>query len=59
MAGFRERGKTFLLVSHSLDEVTSNCTRAIWISEGRILQDGPADAVCAAYHAWALGGTPA
>lgn len=59
MAGFRAREKTFLLVSHSLEEVTSNCTRAIWISEGRILEDGPADAVCAAYHAWAQGGAPA
>jgi ABC-type polysaccharide/polyol phosphate transport system ATPase subunit len=59
MAGFRARDKTFLLVSHSLREVTSNCTRAIWISEGRILEDGPADAVCAAYHAWAQGGAPA
>ncbi len=26
MAGFRERGKTFLLVSHSLDEVRETCT---------------------------------
>jgi ABC-type polysaccharide/polyol phosphate transport system ATPase subunit len=59
MAGFHAREKTFLLVSHSLDEVVSNCTRAIWISEGRILQDGPADAVCAAYHAWAQGSAPA
>jgi ABC-type polysaccharide/polyol phosphate transport system ATPase subunit len=59
MAGFHARQKTFLLVSHALGEVTSNCTRAIWISEGRIVQDGPADAVCAAYHAWAQGGTPA
>jgi len=55
MAGFRDRGRTFLLVSHSLPEVVENCARAIWISEGRVVQDGPADAVCAAYHAWARG----
>ena len=59
MAGFHERGKTFLLVSHSLSEIVANCSRALWISEGRVVQDGPAEAVCAAYHAWAQGGTPA
>jgi ABC-type polysaccharide/polyol phosphate transport system ATPase subunit len=55
MAGFHARGKTFLLVSHSLSEIVENCSRAIWISGGRIVQDGPARAVCAAYHAWAQG----
>jgi ABC-type polysaccharide/polyol phosphate transport system ATPase subunit len=55
MAGFHERGKTFLLVSHSLPEIVANCSRAIWISGGRIVQDGPAAEVCAAYHAWAQG----
>jgi ABC-2 type transport system ATP-binding protein/lipopolysaccharide transport system ATP-binding protein len=59
MAGFHERGKTFLLVSHSLPEIVANCSRAIWISGGRIVQDGPAEAVCAAYHAWAQGGATA
>jgi ABC-2 type transport system ATP-binding protein len=56
MAGFHERGKTFLLVSHSLPEIVANCSRAFWISEGRVVQDGPAETVCAAYHAWAQGG---
>ncbi len=55
MAALRERGRTFLLVSHSLSDITDSCTRALWISDGRILKDGPADAVCAAYHAWAQG----
>ena len=53
MAGFRDRGKTFLLVSHLLDEVRETCTRAIWISEGRIERDGPAVEVCDAYREWA------
>jgi ABC-type polysaccharide/polyol phosphate transport system ATPase subunit len=57
MAAFHERGKTFLLVSHSLPEIVANCSRALWISGGRIVQDGPAAEVCAAYHAWAQGGT--
>ena len=53
MAGFRDRGKTFLLVSHSLDEVHETCTRAVWLAEGRIERDGPAAEVCDAYRAWA------
>ena len=48
-----------LLVSHARTDITENCQRALWISEGRILRDGPADEVCAAYDAWARGGTPA
>jgi ABC-2 type transport system ATP-binding protein len=59
MNGFRERGKTFLLVSHSLGEITESCQRAIWIAKGRVVEDGPAAEVCDAYHAWAQGGAPA
>jgi ABC-2 type transport system ATP-binding protein len=58
MSGFRERGKTFLLVSHSLEEVRKSCTRAVWLADGRIERDGPADEVCDAYHAWAKGDAP-
>jgi ABC-type polysaccharide/polyol phosphate transport system ATPase subunit len=53
MAGFRDRGKTFLLVSHALDEVRETCTRAVWLAEGRIEGDGAAAEVCDAYRAWA------
>ncbi len=56
MAGFRDRGKTFLLVTHALSEVVAHCSRAIWISGGRIVRDGAAAEVCEAYHAWAQGG---
>ena len=55
MAHFRERGKTFLLVSHALPQVTEVCQRAVWLSEGRVVRDGPADEVCEAYHEWASG----
>jgi ABC-type polysaccharide/polyol phosphate transport system ATPase subunit len=56
MAALRENGRTFLLVSHNLADVVESCQRAIWISEGCIVRDGPAEEVCAAYHAWAQGG---
>lgn len=55
MEGFRERGKTFLLVSHSLSDVVETCQRAIWIHDGRVERDGPADEVCRAYHEWSVG----
>jgi ABC-type polysaccharide/polyol phosphate transport system ATPase subunit len=59
MSHFRERGKTFLLVSHALADVVESCQRALWIAEGRIVRDGPAAEVCAAYQEWAQGGGPA
>lgn len=54
MKSFRDRGKTFVLVSHSLAEVVETCQRAIWIAEGRVREDGPVQAVCRAYHDWSL-----
>ena len=59
MKHFRERGKTFLLVSHALPDIVETCQRAIWISDGRVERDGPADEVCAAYHEWSLAATVA
>lgn len=53
MAHFRDRGKTFLLVSHSLPDVRESCQRAIWIRDGSVVMDGPSDEVCDAYHEWA------
>jgi ABC-type polysaccharide/polyol phosphate transport system ATPase subunit len=59
MAHFRDRGKTFLLVSHALDQVREVCQRAIWLADGRVVRDGPVDEVCDAYHDWATrGGDP-
>jgi ABC-type polysaccharide/polyol phosphate transport system ATPase subunit len=59
MEGFRERGRTFLLVSHSLADVMESCQRAIWLLEGRVIRDGAAEEVCAAYHDWAQSGEAA
>jgi ABC-type polysaccharide/polyol phosphate transport system ATPase subunit len=49
------RGKTFMLVSHSLDQIRANCDRVIWLHHGAIVTDGPVGRVCDAYHAWSLG----
>lgn len=45
----REDAGTVFLVSHSLDVVTETCSRALWIDQGLLKMDGPADEVAAAY----------
>jgi len=49
------RGKTFMLVSHALNQIRESCDRAVWLHHGRIVLDGPAEAVADAYHQWSLG----
>lgn len=36
----KESDKTIVIVTHSLDQVKSLCTRGIWIDEGKIAYDG-------------------
>jgi ABC-type polysaccharide/polyol phosphate transport system ATPase subunit len=65
-AAFRERclgkmseigreGRTVLYVSHDLGSVTRLCARAIWLDEGRLRADGPANEVVSAYLQNAAG----
>lgn len=43
---FQQEGRTILLVSHAMDQITSLCTRAIVLDHGRVAFDGaPAEAV--------------
>ncbi len=56
MAGFRERGKTFFLVSHSLPVVEKTCHRAIWLLDGEVVADGEPEDVCERYREWACNG---
>ncbi len=41
---------TVFVVSHSMKAVTDVCHRAIWLDHGRLVADGPSDAVVAAYQ---------
>ncbi|MCB1738817.1 MAG: ABC transporter ATP-binding protein, partial [Gammaproteobacteria bacterium] len=43
-------GATVLFVSHSSAAVERLCTRALWLQEGRLVQEGTAMEVCAAYE---------
>lgn len=54
---FQKRG-TVLFVSHSASAVVGLCDRAIWLDGGRVVLDGPAKAVCEAYHASIYGHRP-
>lgn len=49
MAAFKRAGCTILFCSHSMHHVSQFCDRAIWVDGGRIIEDGPADEVIAAY----------
>ncbi len=59
MSALVARGKTFMLVSHALPQIRNNCDRVIWLHHGRVVVDGPADAVADAYHQWSQGETDA
>lgn len=41
---------TVILVSHSLDEVSRCCSRVLWMADGQIVADGPADEILSAYR---------
>lgn len=42
-------GSTVLIVSHSMDTILDNCTKAVWIEKGVMRMMGEPRAVCAAY----------
>lgn len=50
-----QRHGTVLFVSHDASAVVNLCDRAIWLDKGRVQADGPAKAVCEAYHASVYG----
>jgi ABC-type polysaccharide/polyol phosphate transport system ATPase subunit len=55
LARMRQRGVTMVLVSHDLDLVTSFADRALYLKDGEIAAEGPADAVVARYRSDAAG----
>ena len=49
MRKLMDRGRVLVFTSHNMDLVRSLCTRIIWIREGSIVEDGPADSVIPHY----------
>ncbi len=48
---FQSGGKTIMLASHSAELITMLCQKALWIDRGRVVMQGPAAEVVAAYKA--------
>jgi lipopolysaccharide transport system ATP-binding protein len=49
MDNVAKHGRTILFVSHNMTAIENLCDRAIWISQGRIVNDGRAEQVVADY----------
>jgi lipopolysaccharide transport system ATP-binding protein len=52
---FKRRGKSIVLVSHSINQLVSICDRAILLERGQLLMDGDPNAVGNAYHELLFG----
>src|SRR5438309_6935069 len=51
MGDVAKQGRTIIFVSHSMESISRLCPRAIWLNEGKLIVDGPADDVIAQYSA--------
>ena len=54
--GMARRGITLILVSHSLSSVAALCDRVVWLTNGELIEDGPAAAVVERYQEAIAGG---
>ncbi|MCL2424373.1 MAG: ABC transporter ATP-binding protein, partial [Micrococcales bacterium] len=54
MEQMRAQAGCQFLVTQSAKTVEEMCTRALWLHQGRLVWDGPAAAVGAAYRTWAV-----
>ncbi len=52
---FKRRGKSILLVSHSINHITSLCDHAILLDRGKLLMQGEPNVVGNAYHELLFG----
>ncbi|MGH2372925.1 MAG: polysaccharide ABC transporter ATP-binding protein [bacterium] len=50
LRALRDAGTTVIFVSHDLHAIQQVCPRVVWISEGRIKEDGPSHEVVPHYH---------
>jgi hypothetical protein len=55
MAELQDRGVTIVVVSHDAAAVKRLCQRALWVSHGQLVDDGPPDRVVARYLASLFG----
>lgn len=50
MQAMRQRTKTVLMVSHSVEQIKNFCSRVVWLEKGRLVMDGPAVPTLAEYN---------
>lgn len=50
MEEFKRQGITILLVSHTLDTISSFCTKAILIDQSKLIKSGNAQEICRLYN---------
>ncbi len=43
-------GRIVIIVSHALSSIVEMCNRCLWLDDGRVMADGPPQAVTAAYE---------
>lgn len=53
MREFIEKTGTLFYVSHQAKSIQENCDRAIWLHQGQIIGDGPAEKLAEEYRIWA------
>lgn len=53
MDEIRGRAGTVFLVSHAAQTIEETCSRALWLHEGALIKDGPAEQTARAYRLWA------
>lgn len=54
MRTLSHEGRTVIFVSHDLGALTNLCSRAVWIQQGRIMQDGEAREIVQSYYSTLL-----
>lgn len=47
------KAHTIFLVSHAAETIEKMCTRALWLHQGEIIADGPAEETARLYRLWA------
>jgi ABC-type polysaccharide/polyol phosphate transport system ATPase subunit len=55
MQEMMQKASIVVMVGHNLDFLAQFCTRVLWLDHGKVIDDGPADALIAAYRA-SVGG---
>jgi len=51
MQRLMETGRTMVFVSHNLDFLASQCTRLVWLDQGKVVMDGCPTEIAASYRA--------